>query len=131
MNNFLLAVDITDPNYIPESAKDKLLYGVQMLGVGILTVFSVLIIIWFSLVLFKWLFYDIPNMKKGGKTEKPKKQKKPKASKKEAGSESAAEYVPAASADTALIAAITAAIMSERKKAGLAGGFRVVSFRRK
>ena len=57
MNNILLAIDITDPNYVPGTISEKLSYGGQMLAVGMLTVFSVLIIIWFSLVIFKKLFY--------------------------------------------------------------------------
>ena len=133
MNNLLLAVNVTDPNYVPETITDKLLYGVQMLGIGMLTVFSVLITIWFSLVLFKWLFYDIPNRKNGkpAKMKKVKAPKKPKAPKAEPAPESAPVTAPAALADTALIAVITAAIMYERQKAGVNGGFRVVSFRRK
>lgn len=128
MNNILLAIDITDPNYVPGTISEKLSYGGQMLAVGMLTVFSVLIIIWFSLVIFKKLFYDLPNMKKGGAKPKKVKEPKPKKEKKAPVVEAPA---PAVSADTALIAVITAAIEAERKRAGVVGGFRVVSFRRK
>ena len=132
MNNILLAIDITDPSYVPETWSEKLSYGGQMLGVGLLTVFSVLIVIWFSLVIFKKLFYDLPNMKKNGPKPKKVKEPKPKKEKKEKKAP-VAEPAPAASpyADPALIAAITAAIATERKRAGAVGGFRVVSFRRK
>ena len=97
-----------------------------------LTVFSVLIIIWISLVIFKLFCYDIPNARSGKTAKKPKKVKAKKPSKKDLAVQSPEPApAPAPSADTALIAAITAAIMEERRKAGVGGGFRVVSFRRK
>ena len=131
MNNILLAIDITDPNYVPGTWSEKLSYGGQMLAVGMLTVFSVLIIIWFSLVIFKKLFYDLPNMKKGDAKPKKVKEPKPKKEKNTKTAPDAEAPIPATSADTALIAVITAAIEAERKRAGTVGGFRVVSFRRK
>ena len=128
MNNILLAINVTDPNYVPETISDKLLYGAQMLGVGMLTVFSVLIIIWFLLVTIGAICGLVAAKNDGSK---PKKIKEPKPKKEKKAPVAEAAPTETSYADPALIAAITAAIATERNRTGMVGGFRVVSFRRK
>lgn len=87
---------------------------------GIATVFAVLAIIWGILELFKVFVYDIPNKKKGAKTEVKEEKPAP-----------APVVTPApvlVSSDEEIVAAITAAIsvMLDRP----ATSFRVVSFRK-
>ena len=47
-----------------EGFTDKLVYGGQILLIGIATVFAVLILIWGCLAIFKLVFHDIPEKRK-------------------------------------------------------------------
>ena len=114
--NFLLDVSNVDITKPIEGVSDKLAYGGQMLLIGLATVFSVLIILWFTLILFKFFFHDL------GKGKKTKEVK----------TESAPTYQSGNTPDEKeIVAVITAAIaMAESECAGTKQ-FRVVSFRRK
>lgn len=93
---------------------EKLQYGSTILLLGIVTVFSVLAIIWLSLILFKIFLHDIPQKKKVQELSAP--------------------VIPAAPAvqdtdDEEIVAVIAAAIaMAESEGNGIK--FRVVSFRK-
>ena len=92
------------------------LFGLQMLGIGLLTVFSVLILIWVALILFQKVFAKLPQGEK----------------KKEVVVLTPAPEIASVeqSADEEIIAVIAAAIaMAESESNGLK--FRVVSFKRK
>lgn len=104
---------------------ERLGEGAVVLVQGLLTVFSVLAILWGVLALFKVFFYDIPERKKKKNEEKSD------------------VAVPIAPADTsvdvsapvedegAIVAAITAALSEYFAESGeYSGGFRVVSFRK-
>ena len=105
-------------NFDPSQLKDVLLFGGSVLLIGIGTIFAVLCLIWFALIIFEKVFM---------------KQSKPKI--KEVAPAPIAAPVPtstveAASNDEEIVAVIAAAIaMAESESDGLK--FRVVSFRRK
>nr|MBQ4318348.1 OadG family protein [Clostridia bacterium] len=110
---------------------ERLGIGLELLIVGMGTVFSVLLILWGVLALFKVFFYDMKN--KDAKPAEKKPEPKP------AAPTAAPEPVqPAAQADDGeLIAAITAAVAAYLDAEAQAQGlpqcdtkFRVVSFRR-
>jgi sodium pump decarboxylase gamma subunit len=114
--NFLLDVNKVDISAPIENFGDILLYGGQMLLIGLLTVFSVLTLLWVALVGFKLLFHDLASGRK----------------KKEVKNESA----PAPQASTVtdsgeIIAVIAAAIAMAESECGGNKSFRVVSFKRK
>ena len=93
---------------------EKLQYGSTMLLLGIATVFSVLAIIWLSLLLFKVFLHDLPQKKKVKEISAPIVQAAP---------------VAEATDDGEIVAVIAAAIaMAESEGNGLK--FRVVSFRK-
>ena len=94
----------------------KIAYGGIMVLIGMVTIFSVLIIIMLSLFAFKYFFHDLPGKKSAG-------------AQKEA-IEPAPVAVAPSSADEEIVAAITAAIaMAESESDGIK--FRVVSFRKR
>lgn len=97
---------------------DTLGFGLEMLLLGIGTVFSVLILLWGCLTLFKVFFHDLPAKKKAAAVA-------------ESAAESAPETVSEAESDDGeIIAVIAAAVaMAESESNGLK--FRVVSFKRK
>ena len=110
--NFLLEVD-------PNSTMDflsALSFGGQTTLIGMATVFSVLVIIWGALVLFKLFLYDIPNRRKAEVTVTPEPTAQPVAT--------------AADDDSEIVAVIAAAIAAAEAESNGAK-FRVVSFRRK
>ena len=114
-----LLANITDvdPNLPITGAADKLSYGLQMMLIGMVTVFAVLIIIWLALIGFRYLFANI------GKTTSQKNDV----------ADSIPEtstYTPAPMQDAVLIAVIAAAIAAAESESNGAK-FRVVSFRRK
>ena len=118
--NFLLEVgksDYGDKIIETLGPTETLLFGGRMLLLGMLTVFSVLIIIWIALALFKVFFHDIPSKRRTTAATTP-----------------ATEIAPVApstaTADEEIIAVIAAAIATAEAEAGGAK-FRVVSFRRK
>ena len=95
---------------------DALSYGGQTLLIGMATVFSVLVIIWLALVLFKLFLYDLPNRKSANPSEIIEAP--------------AAPAAPTVSSNDEIVAVIAAAIaMAESESNGVK--FKVVSFRRK
>ena len=111
-------VDYTKPL---GSVAEKLALGGKMLLMGMGVVFAVLLLIWGSLELFHYLFATLPEQMKAKASAKEDEAK-------------AAEPAPAApiavapTADTELVAVITAAIAASENAP--VGSFRVVSFRR-
>ena len=106
-------IDITKPI---DNFGDILTYGGQMLLIGMLTVLSVLTLLWFTLIVFKFFFHDLVH----GKKIKPVK------------SEVAPVHQdPVASDDNEIIAVIAAAIAMAESENGGGKSFRVVSFKRK
>ena len=110
--NFLLEVD---PNATLDFIS-ALSFGGQTTLIGMATVFSVLIIIWGALVVFKLFLYDIPNKKK---TASPVVT-----------TPAVQETAPEMKDDSEIIAVIAAAIAAAEAESNGAK-FRVVSFRRK
>ena len=91
-------------------------FGGAILLIGMLTIFIVLIIIWFALALFKFAFHDLAAKRESSASVK----------------DEPAPVAPAVQAteDTEIIAVIAAAIaMAESESSGRK--FKVVSFRRK
>lgn len=110
--NFLLAVD---PH---KSLKpvEALSFGGQTLLLGMATVFSVLIIIWLSIILLKVLLHDIPEKKKKESQNTPVAP--------------VVQPTVQETGDDEIVAVIAAAIaQAETENSGMK--FRVVSFRRK
>ena len=90
------------------------LFGLQILGIGMITVFAVLSLIWLALLVFEKAF-----------TSRPKEEKK-----EEITSLPVSETVVEESNDEEIVAVIAAAIaMAETENSGMK--FRVVSFKRK
>ena len=112
--NFLLEVDISKPI---SDLNEKLLYGGKTLLIGIATVFSVLVLLWFTLVMFKFFFHDLAH----GKKTKPVKIAEP----------VPVYSAPAASENDEIIVVIAAAIAMAESECGGNTKFRVVSFKRK
>lgn len=100
-----------------ESIGEKLIYGGQMLLIGMATVFAVLVLLWGCLVVFKIVFHDI------GKT----RTKAPAASK----SVDVVETTPVATDNSAEIVAVIAAAIAAAESESSGLKFKVVSFRRK
>jgi len=111
---------------------ERMAIGIEMLVVGLGTVFAILLILWGVLALFKVVFYDLknPNAKPAEKkAEEPKAEPVP---------APAAAPAPAAQSDDGeLVATITAAVAAYLDAEAQANGmavcdtrFRVVSFRR-
>ena len=99
-----------------EGFVDKLEFGGMMIALGMGTVFSVLIILWFALVIFKFAFHDLPSKRKA-KSVAPAVAPEP--------------VIPVTNnTNDEIVAAIAAAIaMAESESDGVK--FRVVSFRRR
>ena len=110
--NFLLEVD---PNATLDFIS-ALSFGGQTTLIGIATVFSVLIIIWGALVVFKLFLYDIPNKNKNSAPVVT--------------APAVPETAPEMKDDSEIIAVIAAAIAAAEAESNGAK-FRVVSFRRK
>ena len=129
-NEALLNVELVAANTAAQQTADNfsatLTQGASVAVVGIGIVFLILALLWGVLELFKLFFYVLPN-RKAAKTEVA-----PSA----VASQPAVTEAPVPQTDNgALIAAITAAITAYRAEKGTtgsyAGGFRVVSFKRK
>ncbi len=120
--NLLLAItesDYTSKIIETKSFGEVLGFGAQMLGIGLLAVFSVLCLLWGALTLFKTFFYDLPGKKTA--TAPAKEVQAP---------VEAPAPIAVASEDEELVAVIAAAIaMAESESLG--AKFRVVSFKRK
>lgn len=96
---------------------DALLFGGSMLAIGMLTIFSVLFVLWLCITCFKIFIHDLP------KKIKKKKKAAPVVIMPER------EEVEETADESELIAVITAAIaMAESDNSGM--NFRVVSFKR-
>ena len=108
--NFLLNIDA---NY-----GEKLLFGGQVVLIGMATVFAVLGLLWACLTVFKMVFYDIPNRRTAKIVPDTTVR------------EEVVEPVVYEDDDNEIVAVIAAAIaMAESESVG--AKFRVVSFRRK
>jgi Na+-transporting methylmalonyl-CoA/oxaloacetate decarboxylase gamma subunit len=115
--NFMLDINSIDKTQPIDNFSDKLLYGGQMLLIGLATVFAVLITLWIALVLFKVFFHDLPS--------RPKKVK-------EVANETApVNQASETSESEEIIAVIAAAIAMAENECGGNKQFRVVSFKRK
>ena len=102
-----------------EGFTDKLLYGGQMLLIGMATVFSVLVLLWVCLVVFKIIFHDVHTKRKSEASIQKSVEAAP--------TEAAA---PVIGTDSEIVAVIAAAIAAaESESSGLK--FKVVSFKRK
>lgn len=115
--NFLLDANNPDITKPLDNLGDIFLYGGKMLLIGIGTVFAVLVLLWFTLVLFKFLFHDLMRSKKTKtvKSEQPTQ----------------VYSAPAVSEKDEIIAVIAAAIAMAENECGGNKKFRVVSFKRK
>ncbi len=102
-----------------ETFSDKLMYGLKTTLLGMGVVFSVLIILWAVLSVFKLVFYKAPANEK--KAETPAPAPAPIAP-------AAPAPAPAEMDDAELVAVITAAIAAMMDQPQTS--FRVVSFRR-
>ena len=106
-------------NLLDSGLGSTIAFGGEVVLVGMLTVFAVLILIWFTLFLFKKFF---------SKEEAPRKR---------SDIEQIAEPVAFAPApkpstdDVEIIAVIAAAIAAAEEQTGNGARFRVVSFKRK
>ena len=115
--NFLLDANNPDITKPLDNLGDIFLYGGKMLLIGLGTVFAVLVLLWFTLVMFKFLFHDLS------------RSKKTKAIKSE---QSAPVYsAPAVSENDEIIAVIAAAIAMAENDCGGNKKFSVVYFKRK
>ena len=103
------------------SLAEKLGEGFVIFIIGILVVFSILMILWALLAVFKVIFYTIPNKKKQKSSQKPKKapEQKP-----------VQNVTPVAEEDddTEIVAVITAAVASMLGKSE--SGFKIKSIKR-
>ena len=115
--NFLLDINNIDISKPIEGFFDKLLYGGQMLLIGVLVVFSVLILLYLTLVLFKLLFHDLGKGKKKVKDVKTENLRVP-------------EPIVTPTNEE-IVAVIAAAIAMAENEFGGNRKFRVVSFKRK
>ena len=114
----LLEINLNQPI---ESFSEKLLYGGQMLLIGMGTVFAVLILLWACLSVFKIVFHDLPAKRTSPDATTPKAVV-------DVPSGNAA--LPTWGSDDEIVAVIAAAIAAaESESSGLK--FKVVSFRRK
>lgn len=120
--NFLLSINpdqYGDPIVSTAGFTETLLFGLMIVAIGMLTVFSVLVLIWFALSLFKKAF---------AKEQTPRKK---------APIERIAEpvvHAPVAKSsidDLEIIAVIAAAVAMAEQECGNGAKFRVVSFKRK
>ena len=84
---------------------------------GMLTVFSVLGILWITLMAFKFFFHDLPSGEKKVKKEKPVP--------------APVQTAPVVTDNNEIIAVIAAAIAMAESECGGNTKFRVVSFKRK
>lgn len=96
---------------------DALVFGASMLAIGMITVLSVLCILWLCLVIFKLVFHDLPKRKKAKRKAAPI-------------TPMPEQIIPASyKDDSEIVAVIAAAIaMAENDNSGVK--FRVVSFKR-
>lgn len=140
----LALLNISDIDYSKplSSIGEKFAYGGQMILIGLGIVFSVLLILWGSLELFRVLFYSLPKTE-GFQSFRAKLSnavsrilgKKKAASKEPAAPAPAPTSAPVAvstatATDDAELVAVLAAAIAAASEDAPAGSFRVVSFRR-
>ncbi len=101
-----------------EGFTDKLLYGGQMLLIGMATVFSVLVLLWGCLVVFKIIFHDVHAKRKSEASIQKSVEAAP--------TEAAA---PVIGTDSEIVAVIAAAIAASEGAAST-DGFVVRSIRK-
>ncbi len=112
----LASIAGVDANLPIDGFGNILSYGLQMMLIGMATIFAALTIIWIALVCFKYLFSSIEKNKSSKNTENDVS--------------AAPAPAPAQIQDTELVAVIAAAIAAAESENNGAK-FRVVSFRRK
>ena len=96
---------------------DILSSGGMVVLTGMLTVFGVLVVLWLTLIAFKFFFHDLPSRQKTSK---------------DVSAEPApVQHVAEVSNDEEIIAVIAAAIAMAENDCGSNKHFRVVSFKRK
>ena len=121
----LATVDMGSVMNNPMNMSERLALSLQMIVLGLATVFAVLIIIWGVLVLLRVFMYDA----KKDKTSEPTAKQAPAEKQAPAPAPApAAPVAPTATDDKQLIAVLAAAIAASEGKP--ASSFRVVSFRR-
>lgn len=103
---------------------ERMSYGLQVFVVGLGTVFTVLIILWLALILFRVFAYDIPQKKTKKLAESTPKVETTAVVETPVTAEDTFED------DTQLIAVITAAVAAYNAQSGNTLPFRVVSFKR-
>ena len=115
--NYLLAATVNPSEKL--SATDALSYGGGVVLLGMATVFSVLVIIWSTLLIFKFFFHDL---KLGTKIKEVRPVEK------------APDPIPEpvyVAQDEEIVAVIAAAIAAAESESTNGAKFRVVSFNRK
>ena len=111
--NLLADIDLKNPLTFSEAIP----YGLKMVMIGMGTVFSVLITILVTLIIFKYVFHDLPAKKASKQNEMVIEQPTP-------------VVAPYVHQDEEIVAVIAAAIaMAESECNGIK--FKVVSFKRK
>ncbi len=100
-----------------ENFGEKLLYGGQMLLIGMATVFAVLLLLWGCLIIFKIVFHDLAK----SRTKEPVAAK----------SVNIVEAAPTVSDNSEEIVAVIAAAIAAAESECSGIKFKVVSFRRK
>lgn len=115
MNVLFSLADIDKTQELP-SLLDKLLYGGEILLIGLGTVFAVLILLWITLVAFKYVFKNFSGSKTGEETA-------PEAVVQQA--------IVTSQQNEEIVAAIAAAIAMAESESSSGLKFKVVSFRRK
>lgn len=113
----LTSITEVNPNEPIIGAGDVFSYGLQMMLIGMATVFAALIIIWVALIGFKYLFANLGNSNSQNKEKQEQHETVP-------------VYTHTTMQDAELVAVIAAAI-AEAESQGNGAKFRVVSFRRK
>ena len=114
------------------SLSEKAMQSLQMLLMGMGTVFSVLFTIWLALTLFKVFMHDIPE-KRRAKAKEKEKATADTAPVMPVAEEPVAEETPVTTDDMSVtVAVITAAIQAYMDSQGIGDTpFKVVSFKRK
>ena len=115
--NYLLAAAVESNQTL--AAKDALSYGGGVVLLGMATVFSVLTIIWITLIIFKFFFHDLKLNTKIKAESHVEKTPDP------------APAPASASSDEEIVAVIAAAIAAAESESANGTKFRVVSFNRK
>ena len=110
------------------SFAERMAYGLQVFVVGVGTVFSVLVILWLALILFRVFAYDIPQKKAKKLAEATANTAK--VLEEETSLTEVEEVIETVEDDTQLIAVITAAIAAYSAQSGSTLPFRVVSYKR-